>query len=699
MNQRVIVCLAIICLPPLPGLARGADEITVEGGPTDSGFQAGSEASFRVTLSSPAKTDFKQYLVFADVSYMGTTAVSSAQLDLLSAETAAQGSRAIFEGGWLVPSEAPTGIYSATLRIEDRSERRVFTRQKIRGFAAYRKPIRIARTTLDRTYYTAGQPIRCEVVLQNHSREEARGLRVEFSNANYPWISLFSKDGAVVSDARNPELAVRVLRDQVNIPPSSEVRIPMSLAGNAAFLQGRQAAVLGSGGPTRNEAAPPPEVNTYTVALWNADRTVLHDMQFTTPAVVRTEGRHRPIPYGRNFTHSYNSEIDFKKYREFYPPDELSPAMTLDRARTMYRPGDAVRTGGKVKNSEGVDWKEVVLNADLMSPEGARARLTPLGAWPSLKGGSVQEFDVEAWNVPADLEPGAHQFILKLETSEGRKLATATLDIAVNRLPASLMVFCAHPDDEVAYGGLIRAAVEAGISVRVVFFTGGDVGACERYYAKPCGPNEAREFALVRMEESADALAHLGVARENLTFLGLPDGGSGAIWSQHVSAAKPFRSLYLATEHAPYEEAFKPNLAFAREPVIEATKQLIAEFRPEMIATTHPDERHVDHRTANWFVIKACQELLREQRIDTKTLLIADVSYGAGGYKPAPFQYEKFTVYLSGEAAALKEEMNWLYQSQHGNHAEGMRAASSELSRREEHVRILDWQAHAGWNE
>jgi hypothetical protein len=56
-------------------------------------------------------------------------------------------------------------------------------------------------------------------------------------------------------------------------------------------------------------------------------------------------------------------------------------------------------------------------------------------------------------------------------------------------------------------------------------------------------------------------------------------------------------------------------------------------------------------------------------------------------------------VYLSGEAAALKQEMGWIYQSQDGNLEEGMKKTSSELSRQEEHVRILDWQEHEGWNE
>ena len=83
----------------------------------------------------------------------------------------------------------------------------------------------------------------------------------------------------------------------------------------------------------------------------------------------------------------------------------------------------------------------------------------------------------------------------------------------------------------------------------------------------------------------------------------------------------------------------------------------------------------------------------------TNTVVLADVAYGAGGFKPAPYRYEKATVYLSGEAAALKQEMNWLYQSQDGNLYEGVRHTFSELPREENHLRILDWQEHEGWNE
>jgi hypothetical protein len=36
------------------------------------------------------------------------------------------------------------------------------------------------------------------------------------------------------------------------------------------------------------------------------------------------------------------------------------------------------------------------------------------------------------------------------------------------------------------------------------------------------------------MEEARRSLGHLGVPGENIYFLGLPDGGSGQIWYDHV---------------------------------------------------------------------------------------------------------------------------------------------------------------------
>lgn len=600
MLRKTNVSIPLLLLFLLARSLCGAAPISVEGAPADTGFNVGTAAVIRATLKG-VEGDPSRYALFANIQYVGTTSETSVEMDRKSAGAAGEFH---YEIEWPIPADAPTGLYSVSVQVEDREEHQVVAKEKIPGFAAYKKLVRITRVTLDKTFYAPGEPIQCEVALDNLTDRDLKNLRVEFSNANYPWISTFSGEANLAGKKEeNPDLAVKVLREHLDLPADSTATILMTPAGTAAFLQGTQVAVLGAGGPARSFKLPPPEVDTYTIAVWNAERTVLYDMQFSPQAIVRDLNRILPKPYSsHSYTHPYNDEIDFKKYREFFAP------------------GQSMQTA-----------------------------------------------------------------------AENR--------VAANKLPASLLVFCPHEDDEHPYAGLIHAAVEAGIPVRVVFFTGGDVGECERYFDKPCGPNEAREFGTVRMEESMEALEHIGLTRDHVTFLGLPDGGSGAIWTHNIKIANPFLDVYLATDHAPYENIFKPNLPYARDAVIDAVKQIIMDFRPAMIATSHPDERHVDHRTANWFVVKACQELLHDKRIDPQTVILADQAYGAGGTKPAPYKYEKFTVFLSGEAAALKQEMSWIYQSQDGNLAEGARKTFGELPREEIHYRILDWQEHAGWNE
>ena len=687
-KRKWLWTLALCCI--FGGHPLKAQPISIAGAPADTGYSGGSVAMIRATLRG-VSGDATNYVVYADIQYLGTTAVSSVQLDL---QADSQPGEVRLAGEWLIPSQAPTGIYGVSLRVVDRSSEEVLAEQKIRGFAVYRKLVRIARLTLDKTFYSVGEPIQCEVVLENLTERELKDLRVEFSRANYPWIPAFSAGGrSSAPPAANPELAVQVMREHLNLPAASAVTIPMMPAGTATFLQGQPA-----GGPAPDAKLPPPEMDTYTVAVWDAARSVLYDMQATTPAVVRPLARDLPKPYGRNFAHSYDSDIGFVKYRQFYPPEYISPAIAVDHARTLYRPGDKVVLKVTVKNLRKDADTSLTLRAKIQGPSGQQFEARPHKVTDNLPSGAPRAFEYEVWTIPASLQPGIYSVTLTIE-SAGKPQAETVTEIAVNNLPASLLVVSPHEEDEHSYAGLIRAAVEAGLPVRVVILTGGDFNACALYYSKPCGPNEAREFGLVRMEETAEALGHLGLARDKLTFLGLPERGLGAIWSFHLDATYPFLSVHLAADHAPYENVLQPNLPFARESVLDLIKQIITEFRPAAIATTHPDDRDADHSATNWFALKACQDLLRENKLDPATVILTDEAYAAGSSKPAPYRYEKMTMFVSGEASALKEEMRWLYQSQGGNLAEGLHQTFPELPRAEHHLRLLDWQEHPGWNE
>ncbi|MGH9405601.1 MAG: PIG-L family deacetylase [Terriglobia bacterium] len=684
------IAILLVSVLSLGSFAPGAAAISVHGAPVRTGYNAGEAALIRASVNGEAGAD--RYQVFADIEYAGSASPHRVQLQRKSQA----GAEPEYEGEWAVPENAATGLYTVTLRVEDGRTHTVAASQRAPDFFVYKKLLRIDRVTLDKAFYAPRERIRCEVEIENLSSQPLSGLRVEFSNEDYPWISMFS--GAENGAGRmtvNPSLGLVVLRQSLDIPAHGRVALPMQPAGVAAFLQGSQVAIMGAGGPARHEKLPPPEVDRYTIAVWDHGRKNLLDMQFSPQVIVRQPGRVLPKPYSRNYTHPYNDEIDFTKYREFYPPGYISPAIALDRARTLYQPGDTATFKAKLKVPGS-------LYVTIRAPDGNIIRVP--GAASALAGAEA----VETWEVPASAEPGVYSVTVSERSAtnpsgnpaNGTALAGAHMEIAVNRLPSSLMVFCPHEDDEHPWAGLMRAMVEEGLPVHVVFYTGGDVGECERYFdGHPCDPARAREFGTVRMEESSEALDHIGVKRSEMSFLGLPDGGSGEIWFRHIPAGNPFLDIYLAVDHAPYEHVFQPNLPYARDSVIAAVKRLIVMYHPAMIATPHPDERHVDHRTANWFTVKACQELLRDKKLDPHTVVLADRAYGSGGYKPAPYHYAPYIVYLSGEVSAMKEEMGWFYQSQDGNLDEGSKKTFTELPRRESHYRIIDWQQHAGWNE
>ena len=145
----------------------------------------------------------------------------------------------------------------------------------------------------------------------------------------------------------------------------------------------------------------------------------------------------------------------------------------------------------------------------------------------------------------------------------------------------------------------------------------------------------------------------------------------------------------------------RPNLPFARDPIVAVAEEFIGRFQPDVIVAGHPEERHVDHRTNNWLVVKAMQELLREGGINPGTRFLVDKSYGETSWIHSPYRYQNFDLFVPGEVARRGQEALWFYQTQDGNHQQGDLVTSDKLKRNEAdpHQWLLYWKDHAGWNE
>ena len=572
---------------------------------------------------------------------------------------------------WKIPEEARTGRYEVDVALTDsQSHEALLVARRAASFSVYRKLVKIESIQLDRTFYTPGDAVACKVELRNLTGHTVGNLRVEFSDRYWPWTAQTSERAGV---------DVVTIGEALSLP-----------AGGEQELQSAKAAVA--------KQVQQPSVQQYAVVVWDHDRKNIYDIAFSSEVFIQPAGISEPKPYPLQYVFPNLDAVNVTSYRHFYPPGLDSAAIQIEREHTMFVSGSEVTLRFSVRNPTDQPWRGVTLRARLFDSERRELATKEVAAGVNLDPGASRPAEGTRFTLPAG-QNGIFRAQVEVSDTSGETMATGVLELAANPLPRSILIFCAHQDDEGAHAGIIRAAVENHIPIHLVYFTCGDSGSCDRYYEHSCAPAEALNFGALRMEEARRSLGHLGVPRENIYFLGLPDGGSGQIWYDHVEVSNPYLSVLLASEHAPYEGIAQPNLPYARRAVVEAAKQFIREFHPGVIYTGHPDERHVDHRTNNWFVVKALQELLREGVVRPDLTLLTDQVYGPGPQAHAPYHYQKHLLSVSGDAMTLAQEAQWFYQSQSGNRALGHPRTFDQLRREEVHWQILDWKDHEGWNE
>jgi LmbE family N-acetylglucosaminyl deacetylase len=562
-----------------------------------------------------------------------------------------------YQDFWRIPQDARTGRYVVDFEPGGK---------QITSFAVHRQLAKVISVELDKTFYTDGDAVNPRIVVKNLSDRRLDDIQVEFEPYTYPWIA---------PEPDEPRSWRHIVARSLALGPGEQKVFEVTKA-TVAQVEHNQ-----------------PEALYYSVVIRNSrqpDR--IYDLAFAPPAFTVPANTSFPKQYP--FLYLYSRLRDVPKsesYRGFYPPEFVSDVVRFDTAHTMFPLGTAADLHFSVKPRSGPGWRQAKIGARVLDQRGREltselVRGTVAGA---------HQFDTTVQ------QTGLYRLAISVEAPGGAVLARNQVEFAVNKLPRSILIFLAHQDDDTAHPALIRAAVENQIPIHFVYLTGGDAGGCDRFYMHSCDAARAMDFGEVRMGEARASLGHLGVPAENIEFLGLPDGGLEQIWYHHKTVQNPYLSVLLASDHSPYKEAAVPNLAYARDAILAVMKDRILKFRPEMIVTGHPDERHVDHRTNNWLAVKAMQDLLHEGRLSRDTELLVDVSYGAKAGRHAPYRFEKDVFYASGEAAKLGQEALWYYESQEGNHQQAEIKDFKDLPRTEAypHVRVLDWWEHARWNE
>jgi LmbE family N-acetylglucosaminyl deacetylase len=671
-------------------VACGRRELLCEDGGGSSGMRIGEHAamkrlaflllvfagsaSLRVFSQAGVAVDQTNYNVGSDVmARFDSDSVGTASVRYAGEPTALETGISLhgdaYQLLWKIPWSAKTGRYQIDITLSNGEVKR-----NVASFAVHRQLAKVVAFDLDKTFYTSGDPVTAHIVVQNISNQPLDHLQVEFEAYTYPWIARAADEG--------PSWKT-VATDSLSLAPGATREFRLE---NAAVVHAEHK-----------------QANIYYSAVIRDARQPDHiyDLAFALPAITAPVGGATSKAYPMLYLYSDLSKVPLSEhYRRFYPPAYTSDTISFNAKHTMFASGKALPFSFDVHSPDAL-------------PEGARTELRVLDRQgkiihrQTLRGAASGSHQVTL----EPMQAGLFVLEVRLLRRDGSVVAASRLDFAVNDLPRSILLFCAHEDDDTAQPEIIRAAVENQIPIHVVYFTSGDAGGCDRYYMHSCDPSRAMDFGEVRMAEARASLMHLGVPSEDVFFLGLPDGGMEQIWSNYPDSARPYLSVLLASEHSPYSTVAIPNLPYARDAVVKAAEDFIVRYNPDLILTGHPDERHVDHRTNNWVVVKAMQNLLAMGKLSPATQLVVDQVYGPGPQKHAPYAYEKLQFYVSGEAATLSQEASWYYQTQDGNHQQAEITTYENLRRDASpnhfgyyhwpypHYRILDWQKHAGWNE
>ena len=188
--------------------------------------------------------------------------------------------------------------------------------------------------------------------------------------------------------------------------------------------------------------------------------------------------------------------------------------------------------------------------------------------------------------------------------------------LALPRHPR-VIVFAPHPDDEtIGAGGLIHRLVQAGAPLRVVFLTNGDgFRRAVQTDLDVRQPTDADYVAFgdLRQREALAAVAHLGVRRRAVRFLGFPDGGLAELWRAHWLPSHPYTSPY-TKENSSFD---LNGVGYDGLDLTSVLVRILREFRPSVVVMPHPYDVHLDHAHTSYFVTEALTRL-EEQHVFTR---------------------------------------------------------------------------------
>ncbi|MGE5374769.1 MAG: PIG-L deacetylase family protein [Bacteroidota bacterium] len=176
-----------------------------------------------------------------------------------------------------------------------------------------------------------------------------------------------------------------------------------------------------------------------------------------------------------------------------------------------------------------------------------------------------------------------------------------------------ILVLAPHCDDEtLGAGGLIQAAAQKGIEIRVAIATNGDgyrFATTEEFRKVYPTALDYIRMGEVRQKESLAALEKLGVQPQRVYFLSYPDRGTSPMMMKNWSSSDPYTSPYSKASKSPYPLTYNPSSVYAGEDYLADLESILDQYRPDLVVFPSPEDVHPDHWGLGAFTRLALSEL------------------------------------------------------------------------------------------
>src|SRR2546426_774089 len=102
------------------------------------------------------------------------------------------------------------------------------------------------------------------------------------------------------------------------------------------------------------------------------------------------------------------------------------------------------------------------------------------------------------------------------------------------------------------------------------------------------------------------APATLGVSSKDVRFLGFPDCGLCPLQMTYtIDNGRNYLSPFTLEDRPPIADAMLPRIEYNGEDLTKELTWVLSHFRPTLVVTVHPLDRHPDHCATYRFVSEA----------------------------------------------------------------------------------------------